>query len=170
MCSITPHQSRRAPPAKRSDESSASESNDSPIHVEHENTLLIKGRPLPPLSDDVTIPRRAYNLHKGCAIYSISDVPSTLKDLGSDLWRKGGFLKDISKRPSGRGKTFSKAFLAFSYCLLVSTTTLVDHMVIVNMWICLSDDERRIFQGIHKELYAEPSRSNILKLQQGSWY
>jgi hypothetical protein len=95
-------------------------------------------------------------------------VPSTLKDLGSDLWRKGGFLKDIFKRPSGRSNTFSKAFLAFPYCLLVSTTTLVDRMIIVNMWICLSDDERRIFQGIHKELYAEPMRSNILKSQQGS--
>jgi hypothetical protein len=132
------------------------------------NTLLIKGQSLPALSNDVNIPRRAYKLRSGRTIYDINDVPSTLKDLGSDLWRNGAFLKDTFKRPSGNGRTFSKAFLTFPYCLLASTNTLLDRMIIVNMWICLSDDERRSLQGTYKQIYAEPSRSNVLKPQQDS--
>jgi hypothetical protein len=111
-------------------------------------TAFQLGRKVPPLSSASKIPFLTEKELAGSWVHcTLDDVPDEFKDLNSEAWlstpkfKKTFEIYDITKK---NPKKVKKSYRALPGCLIKSSKTLEDRMVVVNYWLSQTK-ERQAF-------------------------
>lgn len=131
------------------------------VNINNTNHLLEKGSSLPPstLGREFVDVKRTMVVH-----YNENDLEEHMKDLGDGFWKDSSSLRAKFKIPVGtflRQRIPRPVKLNFPYCLLASTSTLRERLIVINWWINLSHVEQQAKRDFLKTKFEKPSVSAI---------
>lgn len=133
------------------------------------STLLVKGRPLPPLKQHTIAALNSFELKKfsHCrTLYTEEDIPMALADVKSPNWSNNPYLMDVFKRhktitdKNGITRRIKKKLsIGFPKCLLFAAHDMTDRIILINWWLQQSIEEQREVKKAFRYFFLRPSKS-----------